>query len=102
MSVCACRVVLLSAQCQGGVNGLSAISGAQLVYPNEHNSKSTPANCKEERLPIDAAPKLEITGEMNIHENNASHSSTVAISPDAYMPAYTNTDVFFESSYPHC
>lgn len=47
VSLCACRLVLLSAHCQGGVNGLSAISGAQLVYPNEHNSNSTPANCKE-------------------------------------------------------
>lgn len=47
MLVCACRLVLLSAQCQDRVNGLSAISGAQLVYPNEHNSNSTPANCKE-------------------------------------------------------
>lgn len=35
-----------------------AISGAQLVYPDEHNSNSTPANCEE---PIDAAPELEIT-----------------------------------------
>lgn len=47
VSVCACRLVLLSARSQGGVNGLSAISGVQLVYPNEHNSNSTPANCKE-------------------------------------------------------
>lgn len=46
VSVCECRLVLLSAQCQGGVNGLSVISGAQLVYPNKHNSNSTPANCK--------------------------------------------------------
>lgn len=44
--VCECRLVLLSAQCQGGVNGLSVISGAQLVYANKHNSNSTPANCK--------------------------------------------------------
>lgn len=47
VSLCACRLVLLPAHCQGGVNGLSAISGAQLVYPNEHNSNSTPANCKK-------------------------------------------------------
>lgn len=47
VSVRACRLVSLSAQCQDGVNGPGAISGAQLVYPNEHDSNSTPANCKE-------------------------------------------------------
>lgn len=75
VTVCACRLVLLSAQRQGGVNGLSAISGAQLVYPNEHNSNSS--QLQRGHLPIDAAPKLEITGDMNIHENNAPHSRTV-------------------------
>lgn len=32
-------VVLRSPQCQGEVNGLNAISGAQSVYPDKHNSK---------------------------------------------------------------
>lgn len=46
--LCECRLVVLSALCQGGVNGLSAISGAPVVYANEHNSNSTAVNCKED------------------------------------------------------
>lgn len=41
VSVCTCRLILLSAQCQGGVNGPSAISGAQLVYRTPMNTTAT-------------------------------------------------------------
>lgn len=68
VSLCACRLVLLSAPCQGGVNSLGAISGAQLVYPDENNSKLHSSQLQRGYLPLDAAPKLEITVDMNIHE----------------------------------
>lgn len=77
VSVCACSLVLLSAQCQGGVNGLSAISGTQHVYPNEHNSKSS--QLQRMLLLWTLLQSWKIPGEINIHENNAGapHSTRV-------------------------
>lgn len=107
-SVCACRLVLLSARCQGGVNGLSAISGAQLVYPNEHNSNSTPANCKEGICLLTPVQSEKSQGIWIYMRTMLLILVQWAISGDAYMPACTNTNnnqtlmALLKSSDPHC